>query len=81
MNPCSNNLEDILIEILTEHTACIAHEINDRVYDEHFEIFFESFRDLRETRDDLFSKGIVKEALRDSPYGKPYKFFLSNQSR
>jgi len=75
MNSCSDDLKDILIGVLTEHTACIAHEINDRVYDEHFEIFFESFRNLRETRDDLISKGIIKEVLRDSPYGKPYKFF------
>ena len=80
MNPCSNNLEDILIGVLTEHTACIAHEINDRVYDEHFEVFFESFRNLRETRDNLISKGIVEEVLRNSPYGKPYKFFYLTEA-
>lgn len=75
MNSCSDNLKDILIGVLTEHTACIAHEINDRVYNEHLEVFFESFRNLRETRDDLISKGIAEEVLRNSPYGRPYKFF------
>jgi len=75
MNPCANNLEDILIGVLTEHTSCIAHEINDRVYDEHADVFFDSFRNLRETRDDLVSKGIVEEVLRNSPYRRPYKFF------
>lgn len=75
MNSCSNNLEDILIGVLTEHTACIAREINDRAYYEHSDVFFESFRNLLEVRDDLVSKGIVGEVIRDSPYNKPYKFY------
>ena len=70
----NSNLKDTLSEILKDHTSCIAHEINDRAYDEH-DVFFKSFRNLRETRDNLISKGIIKEVPRNSPYGKPYKFY------
>ena len=73
-------LRSILIEILTEYGACIAHEINDRAYSQ-YSIPFTSFRDLREVRDELISEGIVREVARDSPYGRPYKFhYLSTNS-
>jgi len=70
----SQSLRAVLIEILADQTTCIAREINDRAYDEYY-VPFESFRDLRETRDDLISKGTVEEVKRESPYGKPYKFY------
>ncbi|NIO36297.1 hypothetical protein GTO27_01185 [Candidatus Bathyarchaeota archaeon] len=70
----SYDLRDVLIEILTTHTACIAHEINDRAYNEH-DISFESFRNLRETRDSLLSDKLVEKTEKESPYGKPFKFY------
>ena len=74
MAPCSYRLDRILTEILQKHSACIAHEINDRAYSEHF-VSFNSFRNLREERDNLISKGIVDEIEKESPYGMAYKFF------
>jgi|Deesub1362A_J573_1020465.scaffolds.fasta_scaffold00447_29 Holliday junction resolvase-like predicted endonuclease len=79
MSSCSRDLKDILIEILEKHTVCIAREINDRAYSEH-NVSFESFRSLREIRDDLVSKGMLKEVSRDSPYGKPYQFYYLTNS-
>lgn len=74
MTSCSDALENVLIKILSEHIACIAHEINDRAYYE-YEVLFESFVKLREIRDKIVSEGIVKEKTRRSPYGKPFKFY------
>jgi len=77
---CSNNLEDILIKILSEYTICIAREINDRAYSQ-YNVQFTSFRNLRIVRDDLISKGIVEGVERESPYDKPYKFYYLAATR
>lgn len=74
MFPCSNNLEEILRQILIQQSACIAHEINDRAY-YNCGVPFESFRDLRQIRDKLIPSGEIQETQKKSPYGKPYKFF------
>lgn len=74
MRSCLDDLEDTLINILSEHTVCIAREINDRAYFEQF-VPFESFRNLREERDNLISKAVVDEVEKESPYGKAYKFY------
>ena len=74
LKPCLDDLENTLVEILSEHTTCIAHEINDRACWEHF-VPYESFRDLRVARDNLISKELVEEVKKPSPYGKLYKFF------
>jgi len=74
VSSCPDDLEDTLISVLSERTVCIAREINDRAYYEHG-VPFESFMALRQTRDGLIEWGTIREVVRDSPYGKPCKFY------
>jgi len=77
MSSISGILGGILYEILSDHTACIAREINDRACYE-YDVPFESFMKLRHRRDELTEWGIIKEIVMGSPYGKPCQFYYLN---